>query len=89
MVFDVCLNHGMRTEITKVTFSNQVCSLSCGDRCDACGFQARVIATTTLGEFWFCGHHWQFHRPAIERVLIRHSEQPLDEVLSRRRINRD
>ena len=27
------------------------------DRCDKCGVAARVRATLTTGELYFCGHH--------------------------------
>lgn len=31
--------------------------LKVADRCDRCGAQAKVRATLTTGELYFCGHH--------------------------------
>lgn len=31
--------------------------LTANDRCDRCGAAAKVRATLTTGELYFCGHH--------------------------------
>jgi hypothetical protein len=31
--------------------------LTLADRCDSCGAAAKIVATFTIGELFFCGHH--------------------------------
>lgn len=38
------------------------------DRCDRCGAQAFVVCQLTEGELMFCGHCWQKHHVALEKV---------------------
>ena len=38
------------------------------DRCDRCGAQAFVVCQLTEGELTFCGHCWQKHHVALEKV---------------------
>lgn len=40
------------------------------DRCDACGAQAYVSVSMISGELLFCGHHYEKHKVALEKVVI-------------------
>lgn len=50
------------------------------DRCDACGYQAAVLATKDGRRLLFCGHHGHQYRAALEAAGWRVSQdpQPLD-----------
>jgi hypothetical protein len=44
-------------------------SLTCADRCDRCGAQARVRVRLAAGELLFCGHHSAQHADALTAAL--------------------
>lgn len=43
---------------------NRVINIS--DRCDRCGAQAFVLAKGIQGELYFCGHHYNKTKEAID-----------------------
>jgi ribosomal protein L37E len=42
--------------------------LKISDRCDRCGAQAFVIVKMVAGELYFCGHHFNKHSKALNKV---------------------
>jgi ribosomal protein L37E len=42
--------------------------LNVSDRCDRCGAQAFVIVKMVAGELYFCGHHFNKHNQALNKV---------------------
>jgi hypothetical protein len=52
-------------------------TLTKADRCDAtCGAAAMVrVTTATLGEFLFCGHHWDIAKKNLPGVVKVHDER--------------
>jgi len=50
---------------TELTHERQ---LKISDRCDRCGAQAFVIVKMVAGELYFCGHHFNKHGEALNKV---------------------
>lgn len=44
--------------------------LKIADRCDRCGAQAYVRATTIAGDLLWCGHHFHEYEPRLREVSI-------------------